>query len=199
MRSKLYSLNMISSWGSLRPPWTVTHQASPSMGFSRQEYWHGTYALLQGIFPTQGSTHISYVSCVGRWVLYHLRSLPRSLLRSSMSSQHLNTAELSIPVWIGNLKMLGATAILGLIPWWWQLAGSELQQPRDRACALQFTTPLDPKCRDCLRVRILPPYALTSQGQSMFWIVLLGLLKVIPIGKIMQGNCVCHLSNHVHS
>ena len=138
----------------------------------------------------------AHLLCLLRWqVLYHLRSL----LRSSMSSQHLNTAELSILVWIGNLKMLEATAILGLIPWWWQLAGSELQQPRDRACALQFTTPLDPKCRDCLRVRILPPHALMSQGQSVFWIVLLGLLKVIPIGKIMQGNCVCHLSNHVHS
>ena len=22
-------------------PWTVAHQASPSMGFSRQEYWSG--------------------------------------------------------------------------------------------------------------------------------------------------------------
>ena len=22
-------------------PWTVTHQAPPSMGFSRQEYWSG--------------------------------------------------------------------------------------------------------------------------------------------------------------
>ena len=114
----------------------------------------------------------------------------------SVSSQHLNTAKLSVPIWIGNLKMLEATAILGLIPWWWQLAGSELQQPQDRACALQFTTPLNPKCRDCLRVRILPPYALMSQGQSVFWIVLLGLLKVIPTGKIMQSHCVCHLSNH---
>ena len=25
-----------------------------SMGFSRQEYWSGFQALLQGIFPTQG-------------------------------------------------------------------------------------------------------------------------------------------------
>ena len=25
-----------------------------SMGFSRQEYWVGCHALLQGIFPTQG-------------------------------------------------------------------------------------------------------------------------------------------------
>ena len=32
----------------------------------------GCHALLQGIFPTQRWTHISYVSCIGRWVLYHL-------------------------------------------------------------------------------------------------------------------------------
>ena len=25
----------------------------------------------RGIFPIQGSNHVSYVSCVGRWVLYH--------------------------------------------------------------------------------------------------------------------------------
>ena len=25
----------------LAPPWTASHQASPSMGFSRQEYWSG--------------------------------------------------------------------------------------------------------------------------------------------------------------
>ena len=34
--------------------WTVAHQASPSMGFSRQEYWSGLPFFLQGIFPTQG-------------------------------------------------------------------------------------------------------------------------------------------------
>ena len=28
----------------------------------------GTHSLLQGLFPT----HISYISCIGRWVLYHL-------------------------------------------------------------------------------------------------------------------------------
>ena len=36
-------------------PWTVAYQASPSMGFSRQEYWSGLRFLLQGTFPTQGS------------------------------------------------------------------------------------------------------------------------------------------------
>ena len=35
--------------------WTGSHQASLSMGFSRQEYWPGSHSLLQGIFPTQGS------------------------------------------------------------------------------------------------------------------------------------------------
>ena len=32
--------------------WTVAHQAPLSMGFSRQEYWSGCHALLQGIFLT---------------------------------------------------------------------------------------------------------------------------------------------------
>ena len=35
-------------------PTTVAHQAPVSMGFSRQEYWRGCHALLQGIFLTQG-------------------------------------------------------------------------------------------------------------------------------------------------
>ena len=48
--------------------WTVAHQASLSMGFSRQEYWSGCHALPQGIFPTQGSNQhllLSYFSCLG--------------------------------------------------------------------------------------------------------------------------------------
>ena len=36
-------------------PWTVARQAPLSMGFFRQEYWSGCHALLQGIFPIQGS------------------------------------------------------------------------------------------------------------------------------------------------
>ena len=35
--------------------WTTAHQAPLSMGFSRQGYWSGCHALLQGIFMTQGS------------------------------------------------------------------------------------------------------------------------------------------------
>ena len=35
--------------------WSIAHQAPLSMGFSRQEYLSGCYALLQGIFLTQES------------------------------------------------------------------------------------------------------------------------------------------------
>jgi len=34
---------------------TATFQTPLSIGFSRQEYWSGLHALLQGIFPTQWS------------------------------------------------------------------------------------------------------------------------------------------------
>ena len=36
-------------------PWTVAHQAPLSMGFTRQDTGVGFHALLQEIFPTQGS------------------------------------------------------------------------------------------------------------------------------------------------
>ena len=52
-------------------PWTIPRQAPLSMGFSRQEYWSGLPCPPPGIFPTQGSTHVSYISCTGRQILYH--------------------------------------------------------------------------------------------------------------------------------
>ena len=39
--------------------------------FSRQEYWSGLPCPLQGIFPTQGSNLVSYISCIVSPVLYH--------------------------------------------------------------------------------------------------------------------------------
>ena len=36
--------------------WTVARQAPLSVEFSRQEYWSGLHFLIQGIFPTQGSS-----------------------------------------------------------------------------------------------------------------------------------------------
>ena len=52
----------------LPPSWTVAHQAPPSMGFPRQEYWSRLPFLLPRKSPPRDQTHIS---CTGRRVLYH--------------------------------------------------------------------------------------------------------------------------------
>ena len=44
-------------------PWTAVCQPPLSMGFSRQEYWSGFRALLQGIF-LPGIEPESHVSCM---------------------------------------------------------------------------------------------------------------------------------------
>ena len=51
-KKRKWSLSVVSD--SLRPHWTVAHQAPLSMGFSRQEYWSGLPFPSPGIFPTQG-------------------------------------------------------------------------------------------------------------------------------------------------
>ena len=53
--------------------WTVTLQAPLSMGFSRQGYWSGLPCPPPGDLPrpVRDETLISYVSCIGRRVLYH--------------------------------------------------------------------------------------------------------------------------------
>ena len=38
-------------------PWMIAYQASPSMGFSRQEYWSGLPFPSPGIFPNPGLPH----------------------------------------------------------------------------------------------------------------------------------------------
>ena len=51
-------------------PGTVAHQILLSMGFSRQEYWSGLACPLPGDLPNRDQTCISWVSCIGRRVLY---------------------------------------------------------------------------------------------------------------------------------
>ena len=60
------------SYLTLCNPMDCSPPASLSMEFSRQEYWSALP------FPTPGEssqprnrTHISWVSCIGRWILYH--------------------------------------------------------------------------------------------------------------------------------
>ena len=51
--------------------WTVARQASPSMGFSRQEYWSGLPCPLQGDIPHPGSN-----SCLLCLLYWQVSSLP---------------------------------------------------------------------------------------------------------------------------
>ena len=58
---KLCALNMQSEWVKslshvrlFATPWTVDHQAPPSMGFSRQEYWSGLPVPSAGDHPNPG-------------------------------------------------------------------------------------------------------------------------------------------------
>ena len=50
--------------------WTVSYQAPLSMGFSRQAYWSGLSCPPPGDLPNPGIKPTSYVSCIGKWVLY---------------------------------------------------------------------------------------------------------------------------------
>ena len=52
--------------------WTVARQAPLSMEFFRQEYWSGFPCPPPGeSSQPRDPTHASYISCIGRWVLYH--------------------------------------------------------------------------------------------------------------------------------
>ena len=53
-------------------PWTVAHQASPSMGFSKQEYWSGV--PLPSPIQRLGTTKVS-LWCWGCWDFSRLQCL----------------------------------------------------------------------------------------------------------------------------
>ena len=48
-------VKLLSVW-LLVTPWTVAHQAPPSIGFSRQEYWRGHLLEMQNLRLTLGTT-----------------------------------------------------------------------------------------------------------------------------------------------
>ena len=51
MKVKVKSLSCVRLFAT---PWTVAYQASPSMGFSRQEYWSGLPLPSPGDVPDPG-------------------------------------------------------------------------------------------------------------------------------------------------
>ena len=93
------------------------HQAPPSMGFSRQEYWSGLPFPSPGYFPTQGSNPgllhcrqtLYHLSQQGNHLLFHvLKSWSLSLMQEVLASlvMHLFSRQLfplatkqSLPIW----------------------------------------------------------------------------------------------------
>ena len=74
------------------PPWTAAHQAAPSMGFSRQEYWSGvplpSLALHLEVHKTPHRAKEELAQLVSNakietlLIIYHYSKLPSSLVPS---------------------------------------------------------------------------------------------------------------------
>ena len=69
-------LNRFSSVQLCATLWSVACQAPLSMGFFRKKYWSGLLCPSPRDLPNpRDQIHVSYVCCIGRWVLYHLHHL----------------------------------------------------------------------------------------------------------------------------
>ena len=64
------SAQSLSRIGLFATPWTVAHQAPPSMEFSRQEHWSGLPFPPPGDLPDPRIEPTS-PACIGRQILYH--------------------------------------------------------------------------------------------------------------------------------
>ena len=60
--------------------WSVDPQDPLSMRFSRHEYLNGSPCPSPVDLSNPGIQPISYVSCMGRWVLYHYHNLGSLIL-----------------------------------------------------------------------------------------------------------------------
>ena len=85
--------------------WTLALQAPLSMRFSRKEYWSGLPCVSPGEYTgPRGQTHISYISCLGRWILYHKCHLGSPFVTHSSSSKML---------WFLSRRSIGRRILLG--------------------------------------------------------------------------------------
>ena len=67
-------------------PWTIAHQAPPSMGFSRQEYLSQLPCPPPGDLSNPGIKPMSLnISSIDKWALYHQHHLGSSLLQITSS------------------------------------------------------------------------------------------------------------------
>ena len=78
------SSSLVTKWcPTLVTPHIVACHTPLSVGFSRQEYLKGLPCCLSGDCPDPRIEPISYVSCIGRQVLYHLHHLGSQSLRDT--------------------------------------------------------------------------------------------------------------------
>ena len=74
-------------------PRTVAHQAPPSMGFSRQEYWSGLLCPSPGHLSDPGTELKSRVSAALAGILYHQRNLGSPQIHGFSSVQFSSVAQ----------------------------------------------------------------------------------------------------------
>ena len=75
----------LQSYPTLWTPWTAACQASLSMGILQARILERVVMpSSRGSSWPRDQTHVSYVSCIGRWVLYHWHHLGSPLLNILM-------------------------------------------------------------------------------------------------------------------
>ena len=68
--------------------WTVAHQASLSMGFSKQEYWSGLPCLPPGELPDQEIELVSPLSPALAGGFFTTSTTPKVHMTSHLNPQH---------------------------------------------------------------------------------------------------------------
>ena len=77
-------LKLLQLCPSLCKPWTAVRQAPLFMGLQARILEWVAMPSSRGSSQPRNQTHVFYVSCIGRWILYHLshQESPRPLLPS---------------------------------------------------------------------------------------------------------------------
>ena len=91
------------------PPWTAAHQAPPSMGFPRKEYWSGVLCLLRS-FPWKAVNRNTQQLDLRR------RPVGRFLWQSAWSEQHERRSTAICWLRVAAVQLLSLTATPWTVP-----------------------------------------------------------------------------------
>ena len=92
--------------------WTAAHQVPLSMGFSRQEHWSGLPFSPLGDLPNLGIKPMSWVSLIGRRILYHcvtweaqlLMHMVKNIYQGSQAMNEVETGNIRFPLFQASIK-----------------------------------------------------------------------------------------------